>query len=68
VHVGHSRSVFGREVFCGLVLVLSVGRYFTYLIRSMSVPEKILLRKLKKREHKKLKFLKEKAQTEQTCG
>ncbi|PNF43502.1 putative ATP-dependent RNA helicase pitchoune [Cryptotermes secundus] len=34
----------------------------------MSVPEKILLRKLKKREHKKLKFLKEKTQTEQTLN
>jgi hypothetical protein len=39
----------------------------TVFIKVMSVPEKVLLRKLKKREHKKFKFLREKGETGQTC-
>jgi hypothetical protein len=42
--------------------------YFINFILVMSVPEKILLRKLKKREHKKLKFLEGKAEVPQTRG
>lgn len=34
----------------------------------MSLPEKILLRKLKKKERKELKFLKNKGQIGQACG